>query len=132
MKSNVATVRDLRWFGVAVGGVLAGIGLWPLLWSGAAPRLWALACGGVLIAAGLAAPRALAPIHRGWMALGHVLGWINTRIILTFFFYGILTPMGLAARLFGKDFMRVRIASDADSYRVIRERRPATHLWHQF
>ncbi|ALA59039.1 SxtJ family membrane protein [Nitrospira moscoviensis] len=132
MTREAANVREFRRFGMTVGAVLAGIGLWPMLWHGAAPRLWALAAAGVLILAAGIAPRALAPVHRGWMALGHALGWINTRIILTLFFYGILTPMGLAARLFGKDFMRVRIASDAESYRVIRERRPATHLWHQF
>ncbi len=35
-----------------------------------------------------------------WQALGDVLGWINTRIILTVLFYVVVTPAGLLMRLF--------------------------------
>lgn len=96
------------------------------------PRWWALAIGGVLVFSGLVAPRLLSPVHRGWMALGHVMGWINTRIILSVFFCAILTPMALVARLVGKDFMRLKTPPGADTYRVPRTPRSATHVWHQF
>jgi hypothetical protein len=125
-------VQELRSFGLTVGAVFLGIGLWPVLWSGADPRLWALALGAVLMLCAWIAPRVLAPAHRGWTALGHVLGWINTRIILGLFFYGLLTPMALAARLMGKDFMRLKTSSGADTYRVVRSPRTATHVRHQF
>lgn len=126
------SVHELRRFGVTVGAIVAGIGLWPVIRYGAAPHVWVLAVGSILVLAGWIAPRTLAPVQRGWMALGHLMGWINTRIILTLFFYGILTPMGLVARLLGKDFMRLRRESDADSYRVSRYARPAKHVRHQF
>jgi hypothetical protein len=41
-------------------------------------------------------------IHRTWMAFAHVLGWINSRIILFIIFFFILTPIAFFARLFGK------------------------------
>ena len=126
------TTRQLRSFGFTVGAVLLGIGLWPAMWSGLHPRSWALAAGSLLVFAGLLSPRMLTPVHRGWMALGHVMGWINTRLILALFFYGILTPMALLARLTGKDFMRVKRTPGADTYRVLRTARPSTHVWHKF
>ena len=74
--------KGLRNFGLIVGGVFSAIGAWPMVWSGGTPRLWALGLGGALVGLGAIVPRVLAPIHRGWMFLGHIMGWINTRIIL--------------------------------------------------
>ena len=77
-----AHVKELRNFGLIVGGVFSVIGLWPMVWRGEPVRLWALIIGGLLIGMGSVVPTWLAPINRGWMWIGHVLGWINTRIIL--------------------------------------------------
>jgi len=52
--------------------------------------------------AALVAPRALGPVYRVWMAVGEVLAWINTRIILTLVFFLVVTPTGLVMRLFGR------------------------------
>jgi hypothetical protein len=124
--------RELRSFGVTVGAVFLAIGIWPVVWSGQDVRLWAVAVGSLLLIAGGLVPSVLAPVHRLWMTLGHWMGWVNTRIILGIFFYGILTPMGLAARMMGKDFMRMKSAPGADTYRVVRSRRSPTHVRHQF
>jgi hypothetical protein len=66
------------------------------------------------------------------MAVGRVLGWINSRIILSIFFYMILTPVGILFRLLGKDPMRRRYDPAAGSYRQARPARPASHMRHQF
>ena len=76
------TRKDLRSFGLLVGGVFAVIGFWPLIRRGEDYRTWALALAVLLIAPALVFPVALKPIHKVWMKLGHVLGWINTRILL--------------------------------------------------
>jgi hypothetical protein len=65
------------------------------------------------------------------MFLGHVLGWINTRIILGAVFYLIVTPIGLARRLMGKDPMGTKRV-DVESYRVLRKPRGPSHLKRQF
>lgn len=124
--------KQLRSFGGIVGGIFALIGVWPAVWRGQSPRLWSLLLGGVLIVLAVVWPRSLTQVYRLWMTAGEVLGWINTRIILGVLFYGLFTPMGLCMRLRGKDPMRRTLAPDADTYRVIRQPRPSTHMRHQF
>ena len=131
MKDNPQR-KQLRQFGLMVGGIFVFIGLWPLIFRGAPPRIWALVIGSTLMVLGLVFPSGLAPVHRFWMAAGHVLGWINTRIILGIFFYAVLTPFGLAMRFIGKDFMHLKPAPNAETYRTVRKPRPGNHYKHQF
>jgi hypothetical protein len=125
-------IKELRKFGLIVGGLFLVIGLWPLVWRGEGLRLWALGFGGLLVSLGLLAPAVLDPLFKVWMKVGHVLGWINTRIILGILFYGLITPMGLVMRLFGWDAMRRVLVRDAQTYRVARQPRPRTHMTRQF
>jgi hypothetical protein len=131
MNERLETKR-LRSFGLTVGGVFLAIGLWPVLWSGTGPRLWALAIGSLLALFGGVLPGTLKPVYRAWMAIGHVLGWVNTRIILGVFFFGILTPVAFIARLMGKQFMALNTSPAVGSYRVVRTVRPVAHVRHQF
>lgn len=131
MREAVDT-KQLRSFGLLVGGIFAILGMLPLVLHGEGVRLWALILGGLLMLLGLVWPRVLGPIHRLWMALGHILGWINTRIILSVIFYGMFTPARVILRLAGKDLIQLRFDPTADSYRVPRSPRQATHLKHQF
>ena len=85
-----------------------------------------------MIALALAWPRSLTQIYRLWMRVGEVLGWINTRIILGVLFYLLFTPLGVYMRLRGKDPMRRTLAPEAESYRVVRQPRSASHMRHQF
>jgi len=75
---QAATRKELRQFGLLVGAVFTVIGLWPLVFRGEPLRLWAIGVGGLLIAFGGILPSVLAPIHTGWMWVGHILGRINT------------------------------------------------------
>ena len=124
--------KQLRSFGLIVGGIFACIGVWPALWRGQPLRLWGLLLGGALIALALVWPRSLAQVYRLWMAVGEVLGWINTRLILGALFYLLFTPLGVYMRLRGKDPMRRTWAPEAESYRVVRQPRPSSHMRHQF
>jgi len=130
MKSDV---KQLRSFGLMVGGIFAVIGLWPVLFRGEDPRLWALVLSGLLLIPALVMPLSLGPVYRGWMAVGNVLGWVNTRVILGIIFYGLLTPIGLIRRLLGaEDLMHRKFESEADTYRVVRHPRPSSHMKRQF
>ncbi len=129
---QAATRKELRQFGLLVGAVFTVIGLWPLVFRGEPLRLWAIGIGGLLIVCGGALPSVLAPIHKGWMWVGHILGWINTRILLGIVFYALLTPIGLVFRLMGKDTMRQAFAESSTTYRVVRSPRPHSHMKYQF
>jgi hypothetical protein len=124
--------KELRQFGLIVGGVFTVIGLWPLVFRGEPLRLWAIGVGGLLIAFGGILPAVLGPIHTGWMWVGHILGWINTRILLCIVFYGLVTPIGFVLRLIGKDTMRQRFDASGATYRVVRSPRPHSHMKYQF
>ena len=129
---HTPSTKELRSFGLLVGAVFSVIGLWPVLLYGARPRYWAVVVGGLLIVFGGLLPRVLAPVHRGWMWIGHVLGWINTRILLGIVFYGLITPIGIVFRLMGKDTMRQAFSEVSPTYRVNRQPRPRSHMKYQF
>ena len=129
---HAATRKELRQFGLLVGAVFTVIGLWPRVFRGEPLRLWAIGIGGLLIVCGGALPSVLAPIHKGWMWVGHILGWINTRILLSIVFYALLTPIGLVFRLMGKEKMRQAFAESSTTYRVVRTPRPHSHMKYQF
>ena len=124
--------KELRQFGLLAGGVFSVIGLWPMFLRGEPLRLWAVILGSLLILLGSLVPTWLAPIHRGWMWVGHVLGWINTRIILGVIFYGLITPIGIVFRMLGKDTMRQSFSDTSSTYRVNRQPRPRSHMKFQF
>ena len=124
--------KQLRSFGLILGGIFGVIAAWPLIFHGAQARSWAGVAAAVLIIPALVYPRGLYWIHKGWMALGHVMGWINTRIILGLCFYLIVTPIGFIRRAMGKDSMGKEFEPDAASYRVARKVRAASHLTRQF
>lgn len=124
--------KELKQFGVVVGGILSLIGLWLTYSKGVGWPVWLLGIGASLVSLGLLVPTALRWPHRGWMGLAHVLGYVNTRIILGIIFYGLITPMGLVMRLFGKDAMRRALVQDMESYRIARSARPPSHMRHQF
>lgn len=118
-----ARSRALRRFGftlAAAFGVLGGISLW----RGSGRELPLFAVAGVFLLSGLAFPAILAPVHRAWMAIGLVLGWVMTRVILGILFYLVFTPMGLLMRALGKRPLAMRYDRKASSYWIPRPSRP--------
>lgn len=126
------TRKELRHFGLLVGGVFSVIGLWPIVFRSDSPRWWALVLGGALMLLGGIAPHSLQQIHAGWMKIGHVLGAINTKIILGLIYYLLIVPMGMVMRLMGKDSMHRTLDREGNTYRVVRAPRPRQHMRNQF
>lgn len=112
--------KELRNFGLVTGAVtpmVFGL-LLPFLFKHDF-QIWPWIVGGTLVIWGLALPMTLKPVYRVWMTIGLVLGWINTRIILTVMFYLIILPVGALMRIFGKDPMARKTTKDVKSYRII-------------
>ncbi len=121
----------LRRFGLVTGAIVAGLFgvLVPfLVHKGPALVVWPWAVAGVLVVWALLAPATLNPVYRGWMRIGVVLGFINTRIILSVCYYLIFMPIGLVMRLFAKDPMARKLDPSVDSYRVTRKASPAERM----
>jgi hypothetical protein len=126
------SATDLRSFGLIVGGVFAFIGLWPLLRHGLSVRTWAIALAVPLVLAALVAPWSLRYPYRVWMFVGHCLGWVNSRILMTLMFYAVFTPAALLMRIAGRDAMSLRFNRSATTYRVVKTTRGPSHLSHPF
>jgi Saxitoxin biosynthesis operon protein SxtJ len=92
--------RELRKFGLTVGGVFLLLGLVSWYRGHVVPPrvLWTL--GTLLVVPGLVAPALLAPVEHWWMRMAAVLGHANTRIILSVLYFVVFTPFGAVMRLF--------------------------------
>ena len=101
--------------------VLAGV----VAWRGTRSVAWALGgVGGALILAGMVAPTQLGPVERAWYALAAAISKVTTPIILGVLYFGVLTPAGLVARLFGYNaLLRSRTATSAWARRPDGQRR---------
>ena len=118
-KTPELSTQELRKFGLTTGAIVAvlfGL-LLPWLFNHGYP-FWPWILAGVLWLWALIAPATLKPVYNGWMKVGHVLGWINTRIILGLMFYTVFFAVGLVLKILGKDPMSRKIDKSAESYRV--------------
>lgn len=109
--------KELRDFGLLTGFLVL------VLFGGLLPWLldqsymaWPWVVAVILWLWAIILPTSLSPIYKIWMTIGHILGWINTRIILGILFYFAFLPMGLIMRCMGKDPMCRRF-SNTNSYR---------------
>jgi hypothetical protein len=106
---------DLRKFGLTVGGGFILLGLLLLL-RHRSSYLALCGAGALLTAFGVIWPRALKYVYMAWMALAFTLGFVMSNVILTLFFFLFVTPIGLLARLFQKDFLARKWDKRAASY----------------
>ncbi len=70
----------------------------------------------VLLTITLLIPYWLTPLRLGWDKLGHVLGIINTYVLLSLFYCVILTPLGQIMRMLGKDILKLKRSKSQISY----------------
>ena len=106
MKETISK-KELREFGLLIGfGFPILIGwLLPSI-AGHPFRSWSLLVGVPGLIIGLTAPSLLHYPYKIWMSLGHLLGWINSHIILGLVFLVVLQPIAFVMRLFGYDPLR--------------------------
>ena len=114
---------ELRKFGLLVGSVFVGLGLlfW---WRGKGYFPVFFVAGAPLLTLGLLFPRSLKTTYLVWMGLAFCLGLVVSTILLTLFFYLVFTPMGLLARLAGKDFLSKKMNPSEATYWM--KRKPLT------
>ena len=120
MRNIKSTKKELREFGLLVGGILVLIASFGLYHH----RPWApavITIGAVLIVSGALLPKVLLPAHKAWMSLAIVMGAVMSRVVLTLVFYLVLTPVALLARATGKRFLKLGFKEDRASYWEHRE-----------
>ncbi len=101
--------KQLREFGLLIGfGFPVIIGWFLPSLFGHEFRVWTLWVGIPGLILGLTAPHLLHFPYKGWMALGHALGWVNSHIILGLVFIVVLQPIACVMRLAGYDPLKRR------------------------
>ncbi len=118
--NNSITKKQLREFGYLIGfGFPLLIGwLLPAI-EGHGFRMWTLLIGFPGLILGTAYPDLLLNPYKGWIAIGHVLGWINSYVILGLVYIIVLQPIAFAMRLFGYDPLKKKLGNEL-TYREIR------------
>jgi len=106
---------------VAVMSVVANLPAWLAWWRGKIPlaipiTLASLALVVLLVA--LIQPRWFRGFYRGGMTISFHIGQVIGRVMLTLFFFVVVTPLGLLLRLMGKDLLQLK-------------RNPADKTWWQ-
>lgn len=100
------TPPEGRRFGLTVGAaflVLAAI----MRWRGYEIPLTIFGVLGVgLVLAGAAIPGRLGPLYRAWMGLALMISRVTTPLFMGIVFFVVITPIGLAMRLLGRNPIR--------------------------
>ncbi len=101
--------KNLREFGLLIGfGFPLLIGLLMPALSGHGFRLWTIWIGLPAFIIGLTSPNLLNYPYKTWIAFGHALGWVNSKIILGLIFIIVLLPIAFLMRLTGYDSLRTK------------------------
>ena len=119
-----STKKKLKEFGLLFGfgfPILIGL-LFPFLW-GHPIRIWTLWIGIPFLIIALFKPYLLFYPYKFWMLLGHILGWINSRLILGLVYLVILIPIAIVMRIFGYDPLKKKNKKKKVSYREINKDR---------
>ena len=107
--TNKISKKQLRDFGYLIGFGLPLIIGWliPSI-TGHGFRAWTLWISIPTLVIGVLSPRILRKPYQAWMQLGHVLGYVNSRIILGLVFIAVLQPIAFVMRAFGYDPLRAK------------------------
>jgi len=98
-KDTGKQARRFAWALLIIGSALASLSLW----RGHTTRAEiAFGVGALAPVLAYALPRVWLAFFAKWMQLAEVLSWISTRVILTVFFFLVLTPYAFLLRLIGK------------------------------
>ena len=106
--------KDIRSFGITIGIILFIISGLLMYYNKESYQIIGIIAL-TFLGLGLIIPVVLKPLYFVWMTFAAILGWVMTRVILSFVFYLIITPIGLLTKLLGEDFLALK-RGESDSY----------------
>jgi Saxitoxin biosynthesis operon protein SxtJ len=110
------TTAQARKSTLVVAAVLTAISGWQLYRGReTAAIVLAVAVGVLLLCAAI--PPAARFFHKWWMTLAGVLGYVNSRILLSLLYFLVMTPIGFFVRLAGHDPLTRRSGNEPSYWR---------------
>jgi hypothetical protein len=133
-KDREPSERELRWFGVLFLGFALVIAWLMHARAGRVVLPLLLSLGATLLACVYyAVPGLRRALLRGWVSVTYPLGWLGSHLALAVFFFLVLTPIGLAMRLAGRDPLQRALERDRTSYWLPRRGTAnAKRYWNQY
>ncbi len=120
MNKKEITKKQLRTFGVALSIFLGIIGLIHFFKGHTPQNLWFWGAAGIVFLTTLLIPILIQPVYRAAIFIAHILGWINTRIILGLIFYLLFTPISFIMKIVRYDPLHRKFDKEAKSYWQLR------------
>ena len=125
---NIGINRSFGLLFVAVLVLLGVLAYWEnrpscIVWAGLAA---------LFLLISLLLPRVLAPLRRGWLRIGQVLGRLMNPLVLAVVYAAVIIPVGGLMRLFHRDALARSRAPAAASYWSTGEEISADRLKDQF
>lgn len=109
--------RDLRLFGLVFLAVFAIVGTMLGLRAGAWQAARVLWLGALLVSVIYYSVATLRrPIYLLWMTVLYPLAWFVSHVLLAVVYYGVMTPIGMVLRLFGRDVLQQKRHTAATTY----------------
>jgi MFS family permease len=106
--SSTEAIKQNRKFGYTVAIAFLVLAAFHIFLRHHLAWRWVFAAAMVLLILAFVKPVWLTPLRLVWDKIGHVLGIINTHVLLTLFYFVILTPLSLIMRLFSKDILKLK------------------------
>jgi hypothetical protein len=117
-RTEAQEARRFGWMLPIVLGAIAALAYWRGRRT-AAEVLVGIGVGGW--AASVIVPALWLRFFKAWMKLAEALGFLMTRVLLSAFFFLILTPVGLVMRLIGRDSLNTAFRDGKPTYWIDKE-----------
>jgi len=120
-KNSTIKMGSDRNFGFTFSLVFLVIAVWPIIF-GDKIKNWSLITSIILFFITLIKPTLLNFFNKIWFKFGLMLGGIASPLIMGIIFFFVVTPIGMAMKIFGKDLLRKKIDKKINSYWIKREK----------
>tara|TARA_B100000073_G_scaffold273971_1_gene233833 strand:- start:179 stop:571 length:393 start_codon:yes stop_codon:yes gene_type:complete len=124
MKQKEIKTGSNKSFGIVFFVIFIIIALWPLL-KDENIRVWSIIVSITFLTLGLLNSKILTPLNKLWMRLGILLGAIVSPIVMGVVYFGVITPIGLIMKLFGKDVLNLKIDTNKNTYWTLKKKIPS-------
>lgn len=124
MKQKEIKTDSNKSFGIVFFVIFIIIALWPLL-KDENIRVWSIIVSITFLTLGLLNSKILTPLNKLWMRLGILLGAIVSPIVMGVVYFGVITPIGLIMKLFGKDVLNLKIDTNKNTYWTLKKKIPS-------
>ena len=121
MKQKEIKTASNKSFGIVFFVIFIIIALWPLL-KDENIRVWSIIVSIIFLTLGLLNSKILTPLNQLWIRFGILLGKIVSPIVMGIIYFGVVTPIGLIMRIFGKDILNLKIDKNKKTYWLAKDK----------